>query len=65
MDASKQREREKERDRDRQTDRLTDRHTLFLNDEDIRTKADSHYICRCYSTANNQNIHSVNYNRRI
>ena len=31
--------------------------TLFLNGEDISTKADSH-ICRCYSTANNQNIRS-------
>ena len=31
--------------------------TLFLNGEDISTKADSH-ICRCYSTTNNQNIHS-------
>ncbi len=31
--------------------------TLFLNGEDISTKADSH-ICRCYSTTNNQDIHS-------
>ena len=30
--------------------------TLFLNGEDISTKADSH-ICRCYSTTNNQDIH--------
>ena len=30
---------------------------LFLNGEDISTKADSH-ICRCYSTTNNQDIHS-------
>ena len=29
---------------------------LFLNGEDISTKADSH-ICRCYSTTNNQDIH--------
>ena len=31
--------------------------TLFLNGEDISTKADSH-VCRCYSTTNNQDIHS-------
>ena len=31
--------------------------TLFLNGEDISTKADSH-ICRCYSTTNNQDIQS-------
>ena len=31
--------------------------TLFLNSEDISTKADSH-ICRCYSTTNNQDIYS-------
>ena len=31
--------------------------TLILNAEDISTKADSH-ICRCYSTTNNQDIHS-------
>ena len=31
--------------------------TLFLNGEDISTKADSH-ICRCYSTTNNQDSHS-------
>ena len=31
--------------------------TLFLNGEDIRTKADSH-ICRCYNTTNKQDIHS-------
>ena len=35
---------------------LIDR-TLFLNGEDISTKADSH-ICRCYNTTNNQDIHS-------
>ena len=31
--------------------------TLFLNSEDISTKADAR-ICRCYSTANNQDIQS-------
>ena len=31
--------------------------TLFLNGEDISTKADSH-ICRCYSATNNQDIPS-------
>ena len=31
--------------------------TLFLNGEDISSKADSH-IGRCYSTTNNQDIHS-------
>ena len=31
--------------------------TLFLNGEDISTKANSR-ICRCYSTTNNQDIHS-------
>ena len=31
--------------------------TLFLNGEDISTKADSHIYC-CYSTTNNQYIHS-------
>ena len=31
--------------------------TLFLNGEDISTKADSH-ICRCSNTTNNQDIHS-------
>ena len=30
---------------------------LFLNGEDISTKADS-YICHCYNTTNNQDIHS-------
>ena len=44
------------RARERETDWLTD-WTLFLNGEDISTKADSH-ICHCYSTTNNQNIHS-------
>ena len=44
-------ESEWERERD-----LTD-WNLFLNGEDIGTKADSH-ICRCYSTTNNQDIHS-------
>ena len=31
--------------------------TLFVNGEEISTKADSH-ICRCYNTTNNQDIHS-------
>ena len=30
---------------------------IELNGEDNSTKADS-YICRCYSTTNNQDIHS-------
>ena len=49
-----------ERERDRQTDREVDwliDWILFLNGEDISTKADSH-ICRCYNTTNNQDIHS-------
>ena len=42
--------------KERLTDWLIDR-ILFLNSEDISTKANSH-ICRCYSTTNNQDIHS-------
>ena len=48
-----------ESETDRQTDKtdlLIDR-TLFLNGEDISTKADSH-ICHIYSATNNQDIHS-------
>ena len=42
--------------REREIDWLTD-WTLFLNGEDISTKADLH-ICRCYNTTHNQDIHS-------
>ena len=51
-----EREREREREIDWLMDWLID-WTLFLNGEDISTKADSH-ICCCYSTTNNQDIHS-------
>ena len=46
-------------DEERERERLIDLidWTLFLNGEDISTKADSH-ICRCYNTTNNQDIHS-------
>ena len=46
----------RERERESERERLIE-WTLFLNGEDISTKADSH-ICRCYSTTNNQGIHS-------
>ena len=45
-----QREGQRERDRERERE-----DTLFLNGEDISTKADWH-ICRCYSTTNNRDI---------
>ena len=49
-----EREGQRERDRERGTERERG-DTLFLNGEDISTKADWH-ICRCYSTTNNRDI---------
>ena len=50
------RKKERKKEEEEEEDWLID-WTLFLNSEDISTKADSH-ICRCYSTTNNQDIHS-------
>ena len=59
------RERERERREGDQRERdLIDWLTLFLNGEDISTKADS-LTCHCYSTTNKQDIHSEIWQKAI